>query len=115
MRSVPEADYEVVERAQLPQSELQGYLHGAGVCLIFVDLPPGRGPRLHRHAYEEVFVMLEGRARFTIGDATLEARPGQVLIVRPGVAHKFVNVGEGTLRQVDIHASPRFITEWLEP
>jgi hypothetical protein len=30
---------------------------GAGVCVIVVDSDPGDGPRLHRHPYEEVFVM----------------------------------------------------------
>jgi mannose-6-phosphate isomerase-like protein (cupin superfamily) len=27
--------------------------------------------------------------------------------------HGFVNPGPGRLRQVDIHLSPRLITEWL--
>jgi mannose-6-phosphate isomerase-like protein (cupin superfamily) len=108
--------YLVVEREQLPDSELQGYLFGgANVCLIFVDMGPGdEGPRLHRHAYEEVFVILEGQARYTVGSETVEARAGQVLIVQPGVAHKFVYSGTGRLRQIDIHASDRFVTEWLE-
>jgi mannose-6-phosphate isomerase-like protein (cupin superfamily) len=43
-----------------------------------------------------------------------EAGAGQMVVVRPGVAHKFVNAGTGRLRQIDLHASPRFITEWLE-
>ncbi|HEX9098548.1 MAG TPA: cupin domain-containing protein [Candidatus Dormibacteraeota bacterium] len=107
--------YLMVERDQLADSELQGYLFGgAHVCLIFVDMEPGDGPRLHRHAYEEVFVLLEGEAKFTIGSDTIEAHAGQVLIVQPGVPHKFVNSGSGRLRQIDIHASDRFITEWLE-
>ena len=110
------AAYFVVEHDQLPDSELQGYLYGgANVCLIFVDMGPGDdGPRLHRHAYEEVFVILEGQARYTVGSATVEARTGQVLIVQPGVPHKFVNSGSGRLRQVDIHANDRFVTESLE-
>jgi len=109
------AGYLVVERDQLPESELQGYLFGgARVCLIFVDMEPGEGVRLHRHAYEEIFVVLEGEARYTLGSETIDARAGQVLIVQPGVAHKFVNSGTGRLRQIDIHASPRFVTEWLE-
>ncbi len=96
-------------------SELQGYqFGGANVCLIFVDMGPGEGPRLHRHAYEEIFVILEGQARFTVSSETIDARPGQVLIVKPRVAHKFVNSGSGRLRQIDIHASDRFVTEWLE-
>jgi hypothetical protein len=30
------------------------------------------------------------------------------------VPHKFVNSGTGRLRQTDIHANDRFVTEWLE-
>jgi mannose-6-phosphate isomerase-like protein (cupin superfamily) len=37
-----------------------------------------------------------------------------VLIVQAGVPHKFVNSGSARLRQIDIHASDRFATEWLE-
>ncbi len=95
-------------------NEVQGYNHNAAVSVIVVDAPPGSGPRLHRHPYEEVFVIQEGTVKFTAGDATIEASGGQVIVVPGGVPHKFVNTGEGRLRQVDIHASDRFITEWLK-
>jgi mannose-6-phosphate isomerase-like protein (cupin superfamily) len=109
------ADYLVVEGGELPDAELQGREYGGvNVSLIFVDAGPGEGPRLHRHAYEEIFIMLEGQSRFTVGAHTVEARAGQIIIVRAGVPHKFVNVGEGRLRQIDIHPSATFITEWLE-
>jgi mannose-6-phosphate isomerase-like protein (cupin superfamily) len=94
--------------------EFQGHHLGAGVSFIVVDAPPGSGPKLHRHPYEEVFVVQEGSATFTAGDETIEVKGGQVVVVPAGVAHKFVNSGNGRLRQVDIHASERFVTEWLE-
>ena len=95
--------------------EFQGYEHGdTSVSFILVDVPPGGGPRLHKHPYEEVFIIQEGVATFTIGPTILEAKAGQIAIVPAGVPHKFINSGEGPLRQVDIHQSPRFITEWLE-
>ena len=94
--------------------ELQGYHLGANVSVIVVDAPPGGGPKLHRHPYEEVFVVQEGNATFTAGDETTEVEGGQVVVVPAGVPHKFVNSGTGRLRQVDIHASDRFVTEWLE-
>jgi mannose-6-phosphate isomerase-like protein (cupin superfamily) len=56
----------------------------------------------------------EGSATFTTGDETTEVEGGQVVVVPAGVPHKFVNSGTGRLRQVDIHASDRFVTEWLE-
>jgi mannose-6-phosphate isomerase-like protein (cupin superfamily) len=94
--------------------EFQGRLLGAAVSVIVVDAPPGGGPRLHRHPYKEVFIVQEGTATFTAGDETVEVKGGQVVVAPAGVAHKFVNSGEERLRQVDIHASDHFVTEWLE-
>ncbi len=39
---------------------------------------------LHRHPYEEVFVVQEGTATFTAGDETIEAKGGQVVVVPAG-------------------------------
>jgi mannose-6-phosphate isomerase-like protein (cupin superfamily) len=86
---------------------------GARVSIIAVDAAPGTGPRLHRHPYEEVFVVLEGEATFTLGDAQRVAHAREVVVAPAGVAHAFVNTGSTRLRQVDIHVSPRFETEWL--
>jgi mannose-6-phosphate isomerase-like protein (cupin superfamily) len=94
--------------------EIQGFRLGANVSVIVVDAPPGGGPKLHRHPYEEVFVVQEGTATFTAGDEEIEVSNGQIVVVPAGVAHKFVNTGTGRLRQVDVHASDRFVTEWLE-
>jgi mannose-6-phosphate isomerase-like protein (cupin superfamily) len=94
--------------------ELVGADHGgAGVCLIFVDAPPGHGPSLHRHPYEEIFVVQEGEATLTADGEERVVRAGEIAIVPAGVAHRFVNSGDGPLRQLDIHVSPRFDTEWL--
>jgi mannose-6-phosphate isomerase-like protein (cupin superfamily) len=37
----------------------------------------------------------------------------RTLIGPANVPHAFSNVGEAHLKQVDIHLSPKFITEWL--
>jgi quercetin dioxygenase-like cupin family protein len=95
--------------------EFEGYDHGEiGASVIVVDAPPGSGPQLHKHPYAEVFVVLEGQATFTAGEDVIEAVGGQVVVVPAGVPHKFVNSGTGQLRQVNIHPSGQFITEWLE-
>ena len=87
---------------------------GASVSFFLADAPPGSGPGLHAHPYEEVIVVQEGRARFTVGGDTFEAVGGQIVIVPAGVAHKFVNSGVGPLRQIAIHLSGRMTTEGLE-
>ena len=35
------------------------------------------------------------------------------MIAPAGAAHRFVNTGDGPLKQIDIHVSPSFSTEWL--
>ena len=109
----------VLDKTDLSPSEIAyefvGYDHGAiGASVIVVDAPPGSGPRLHKHPYAEIFVVLEGQATFTAGEAVIEAVGGQIVVVPAGVPHRFVNSGTGPLRQVDIHPNGQFITEWLD-
>lgn len=94
-------------------SEIEGRVTGSGTSVIVVDTPPGPGPALHRHPYAETFVLLEGRARYTIEGRTIEASAGTVVVAPANAAHSFENPGPGRLLQVDIHDSDHFITEWL--
>jgi mannose-6-phosphate isomerase-like protein (cupin superfamily) len=107
----------IIAQQELPLDgfarEFEGYRYDStSVSFIIVEAQPGGGPKLHSHPYEEIFIVQEGSATFTVGDTTIEAAAGQIVIAPAGVPHKFVNSGAGTLRQVDIHASPRFITTW---
>jgi quercetin dioxygenase-like cupin family protein len=94
--------------------ELVGVDHGASVTLVLVDAPPGSGPRLHSHPYEEILIVQEGEATFRLGLAERIVRAGEIVILSPGKPHAFTNTGPGRLRQIDIHVSPRFHTDWLE-
>ena len=77
-------------------------------------MPPGGTIRLHKYPYEEIFIIQEGLATFTVGSVTLEARAGQVVIVPAEVPHKFRNLSDQQLKQMDIHVNKQFITDWLE-
>ncbi len=111
-------DYRILKRDELPRdgntSEFEGNQQGAPFSFIWVGMPPGDGVRLHRHAYQEVFVIQEGVATFLIDSTTLEVQARSIVIVPPSVPHKFTNTGERRLRQIDIHQSPQIVTEWLE-
>ncbi len=104
----------LIERGALPSGDLEGGEHGATVSVILDEGEPGHGPRLHRHPYDETWVVIEGNLAFEAGEERLAARPGDVVIVPPGVPHRFRNEGPGRSRLVCIHASPSFVTEWLE-
>lgn len=91
-----------------------GHAHGAGVSFFITRNKPGTGPDLHRHPYEETFIVQGGEARFTVGGSTFDATAGQIVIAPANTPHKFVNTGTTPLRQINIHPVPRMETEWLE-
>lgn len=109
----------ILNREQLPFDgnvyEFEGiHYQDADVSFIWVDMPPGGSIRLHKHPYQEIFIIQEGMATFTVGAETLEAHAGQVVMVSANVAHKFKNAGNTKLKQIDIHLSKEFITIWLD-
>ena len=108
----------VIETGRLPGGEnaarFDGHEHGANLSFFLPRNRPATGPGLHRHPYEETFIVQKGEARFTIGDETIEAGPGRIVVAPAGTPHRFVNTGRGPLRQINIHPVPRMETEWLE-
>ena len=73
--------------------------------------PPGTGPGLHRHPYDETFIVEAGSATFTIADETVELAAGQIAVVPAGTPHKFVS-GEG-FRLISISPADHMVQEDL--
>lgn len=109
----------LVRREDLPYGGsaycFEGHRFGeVGISFFLTNGPSGSGPRWHRHRYAEVFVVEEGCVTFTVGEETIAATAGQIVVVLPGQPHTFVAAGPGPARQLDVHASGEMITEWLE-
>lgn len=85
------------------------------ISMFLVEAPPGRGAPLHVHEYDEIVLLQEGQSRFVIGDVIRETRPGDILVVKARTPHGFINAGSGVLKQLDIHVSPRFQQELVDP
>lgn len=102
-----------INREQLPfvgmSYEFVGETQGAPFSAYIVKAEPGQGPPLHRHPYVEVAFTIEGCATITIGDEEREVQAGGIVVIPADTPHRFVNSGDTILRQIDIHASPRFI------
>jgi mannose-6-phosphate isomerase-like protein (cupin superfamily) len=104
----------VLKANALPAGNLKGIEHGATISLIIDRSEPGQGPRLHRHPYDETWVVIEGNLAFQAGDQQLDAGPGDIVVVPPHTPHKFINRGAKPANLICIHANPTFDTEWLE-
>ncbi len=111
--------YTLIKRDDLPKDsstfEFEGMqFDSTAVSFIWVDMPAGDAVRLHRHAYQEIFIIQEGSSTFTVDGERIEASAGMIILVPAGVPHGFVNSGDCRLKQIDIHVSPIIKTEWLE-
>ena len=111
---------ETVHQSKLPFLGMSHEFIGADHSRVDISFflvataEPGRGTRLHKHDYDEIVYVIAGRSKWIVGDQEHEAAAGDVLIVKAGEPHKFTNVGDETLRQIDIHLNPTFETTWLE-
>ena len=90
------------------------YARGNRTITIRVDLP---GLSVFEIAFDETFAVdphthddhvdsfyvLEGEVEFTVGDDTVRAGPGTVLVAPPGARHGFRSAG-GTARVLNVHA-----------
>jgi quercetin dioxygenase-like cupin family protein len=107
----------VVRVETLPDSgsshRFDGSDHSAPVSFFLVHSEPGEGPDLHVHPYAETFIVQEGQATFTVGDDSIEAHAGDIVVAPANVPHGFVNSGFGVLRSVNIHPVPEMETVWL--
>jgi len=95
--------------------EFEGADHGgAGASFFVLDLERGRGPSRHTHDYPEICILLEGQATFKGADEDVVVDAGHVVVVPAGEVHGFESSGDGPLRQVNIHVSPKMLSQWLD-
>jgi len=97
------------------QGSIEGVDLGTGVTVLaYATDEIGKGPTLHVHPYDEIFILREGRALFTVGDREVEVGAGQIVLGPAHVPHKYHNLGPGRLESLDIHVSKRWIQTDLD-
>ncbi len=77
-----------------------------------VELAPSGEQRVHNHAPEQVYFILEGSGVMTVGDDVQEVRPGDCIFIPSGARHGLRNPGTSVLRYFSA-AAPGFTGEEL--
>jgi len=54
------------------------------VSVFLLSALPGRGPGPHRHPYDEVQFVREGRGLWTVNGEEFEAGAGDILVIKAG-------------------------------
>lgn len=108
-----------VRQSDLPYRGSSHWFVGAdqgntGISSFLFNGQPGSGPGPHRHPYDEIQFIREGRGLYNVNGEVFEAVAGDILVIKAGEVHSFKCIGDSPLVQVDVHLSPRFIQENLQ-
>lgn len=85
------------------------------LSFIVTETHPGGGPGLHVHDVEEAHVLLEGTARYRVGDSTFSVQAPYVARVPAGVPHTFVNAGSEPFKLIAVLSSKHPSTRRVGP
>lgn len=85
----------------------------AATLLFYASEVDGDGVPEHVHAYDELFLVREGRLRFAVGGEAVEAGAGDVVLGPAGLPHAFERIGPGRAEAVNLHLARCFA--WAEP
>jgi mannose-6-phosphate isomerase-like protein (cupin superfamily) len=67
--------------------------------LAEASVPVGGATLLHRHSEsEELYHVIGGSGRMTLGDEEFSIAPGDTILIPPGIAHCLRNTGDEPLR-----------------
>jgi quercetin dioxygenase-like cupin family protein len=91
-----------------------GEPYGAGISFFLGNLAPGQGPGLHQHPYPETCIVLSGRVAMGVDGGEVVAGAGDVVVIGPATPHRFAAIGEERLDMLCVHASDRFIIDWVD-
>lgn len=89
----------------------EGAQDGASISVIVSRNDPGPVTSMHRHPYDETWVVQAGRITFYAGGDSVQVGPGDIVNVPADTPHKFTNDGPGRCHLLCIHPSPTIIEE----
>lgn len=84
----------------------------AHLTTTLVEIDPGGAQRIHEHAPEQVYFILDGTGEMSVGGETRTVGPGECVFVPSGYPHGIANNGQSPLRYFSA-AAPAFTGEEL--
>jgi mannose-6-phosphate isomerase-like protein (cupin superfamily) len=94
-------DLETLELPGLRHQTIGGHRQGLRTMEVWLQtMAPGAATPVHRHACEEVIVILTGSGTCTVGDRTYAFGPNSTLVLEPDVVHQIVNTSAVEMKLV---------------
>lgn len=86
--------------------ERVGFRGDQAIC-VMNWLTPGMDVFPHKHPFEQLVLIIQGRVRFHVGDETLEGGPGSMIRIPADVMHYAEPIGDEVVMNLDLFAPIR--------
>lgn len=101
MAVIDNDDLETLELPGLKHRTIAGHAQGVKTMEVWLQtMAPGAATPVHRHACEEVILVLSGSGTCTVGDETFAFGPDSTLVLKPDVVHQIVNTSAEEMKLV---------------
>jgi mannose-6-phosphate isomerase-like protein (cupin superfamily) len=109
-------EWETWSEEDIPQKGLvywktlisKGVTRSQNLTLGVASLPPDGALREHRHAQEEVYLVLEGSGLVRVGDEELTVEAGSAVFIQGDAPHSCENTGVSDLRVAYVFPADAF-------
>jgi mannose-6-phosphate isomerase-like protein (cupin superfamily) len=85
---------ELLKKVAGTDARISEFLRVSSVSVSIYRLPAGCKDMQAPHMEDEVYYVIEGKARLRVEDKITEIRPGDVLFVKATAAHSFFDIDE---------------------
>jgi len=103
MPIIDNADLETLELPGLRHQTIAGHRQGVETMEVWMQtIAPGASTPVHRHACEEVVLILSGSGTCTVEGETTTFGPNSTLVLEPDVVHQIVNTSDVEMKLVAV-------------
>ena len=103
MPVVQNTETETMEFPGLRHQTIAGYKQGLKTMEVWMQsIAPGAATPVHRHACEEVVLILSGSGTCTVAGEVTAFGPNTTLVIEPDVVHQIVNTSEEEMKLVAV-------------
>lgn len=104
---IPVVDWSKMEWTPVRDGVYRKAFSGSGMTLALHRLEPHQKPSPHSHPHEQAIYVLQGRAKYCIGDTQIVLGPGGLLCVPPNETHFAEVIGDEDVLALDVFTPRR--------
>ena len=100
-------NWENISKVEARSGVTRRVFSGKNSMMVLNELAPLAKPSLHHHPHEQLTYIVEGSARFVLGDEVIEMAEGDVILIPPNIPHSLEVTSDKPVLNLDVFSPIR--------